>query len=1126
MSTIESKPPDAGPPKKSSGLAALEQELALRETAPGPSLKARSLTAVAPVAATNTAVKPPTTTLQGTPLSSLGPLRRGDEGSRPGSLRPRTPQEEELALRETAPGHPAPAVTKDLGDTAVEPEANTLPESEAPPSPALPRHIEDGLRQADQSPRRTIEGELPRGASLGRYLVLGVLGAGGMGVVYSAYDPELDRKVAIKLLRTDIAGEDAGQARRRLLREAQAMARLQHPQVIAVYDVGTIKSQVFIAMELIEGSTLSGWLKAKPRRRDEILEVFTLAGRGLAAAHAAGLVHRDFKPDNVLVGKDGQVRVTDFGLARKVSGGDDLANTSHVSDPTLNEPGALVGTPRYMAPEQYSGDPVDQRTDQFSFCVALYEALYGVAPFAGDTIGSRGFNVVRGRVLSAPADARVPAWLRQVLLRGLSVRPESRYTDMEGLLVALNRDRRGVPKLWLATIVVVVAALGVNLVYHLRKEDREALCRGSEAKLKGIWDPARKQELKTRLLGTGKPYAADSWQRIEQVLDEYAQSWVSMRTAACMATMRGQQPAAVLELRDRCLDDGLHEVKAFTNVLATGAADMVLESSNSAVHELPSVARCADVEALRAPPPLPENPKERAEVQRLTEKIHAVRAEQRFGSYGLAINEARQLVEQASRVKYLPVKAEALSLLGQVEQPVDARRAEKTLVQAAAAAFESHNQKLVAETWIRLTALTGNILREPEKAASWEMLADAALEALSPSDAEPLQAQLQLARCRVEIAKRSYDKAIKFCQQALTLGSKVYGDSRPEVADVLHVLATAYRGKADYAHAMQNYKEALEVEQKGLGSVHPSIASNLRGIGLTLILQNRGSDAQPYLERALGIMQQSLGQDHIRTSDFYLLVGKNLLALNRVADAELPLRRCFSIREKATDAETVRAEARYFLGQALARLGSYGEALNLNVVGLELIERAAKRSEARVAYNLHAIGVILIALGRSDEAVPYLERALSIRRNLREEELRANLQRLAETQFALAQALWGPMHGGSRRKASEQAHARASELAQAAQANYTEWGNKPENQLEAVNKWLAAPKNKPPVLAALGFGEGLPPSSLTAKAKGGKPDPATSPPLPAPEVLAPPPAAPAASEGAAPAAQPQSAADD
>jgi tetratricopeptide (TPR) repeat protein len=492
-----------------------------------------------------------------------------------------------------------------------------------------------------------------------------------------------------------------------------------------------------------------------------------------------------------------------------------------------------------------------------------------------------------------------------------------------------------------------------------------------------------------------------------------------------------------------------------------------------------------------------------------------VRTEQRFGSYGVAINEARQLAEQASRVKYLPVKAEALSLLGQVEQPVDARRAEKTLVQAAAAAFESHNQKLVAETWIRLTALTGNILREPEKAASWEMLADAALEALSPSDAEPLQAQLQLARCRVEIAKRAYDNAIRYCQQALALGSKVYGDSRPEVADVLHVLATAYRGKEDYAHAMQNYKEALEVEQKGLGAVHPSIASNLRGIGLTLILQNRGKDAQPYLERALGIMQQSLGQDHIRTSDFYLLVGKNLLALNRVVDAELPLRRCFSIREKATDGETLRAEARYFLGQALARLGSYNEALNLNVVGLELIERAAKRSEARVAYNLHAIGVILIALGRSEEAVPYLERALSIRRNLREEELRANLQRLAETQFALAQALWVPARG-ARHKGSEQARVRATELAQAAQINYREWGNKPENQLEAVTKWLAAPKNKPPVLAALGFGEGVPASSLPAHGKGSPPASPGQPPLPAADVLAPEPPAAASAPPTAP----------
>ncbi len=1008
----------------------------------------------------------------------------------------------ELGLQNTAPGGPAPQADIADEEPPVQPDATTLPDN-PPPSPGLPRHIEAGLAQQDQQGlKRVIHGQLPRGASLGRYLVLGALGAGGMGVVYSAYDPELDRKVAIKLLRTDVAGEDAGQARRRLLREAQAMARLQHPQVIAVYDVGTIKSQVFIAMELVEGGTLSSWLKAKQRPLQEILDVYTLAGRGLAAAHAAGLVHRDFKPDNVLVGKDGQVRVTDFGLARSVNQNDEHSQMLQASDPVMGEQITLAGTPRYMAPEQYSGDPVEQRTDQFSFCVALYEAVYGVAPFAGDTIGSRGFNVVRGRIVSPPADARVPAWIQKVLLRGLSVRPESRYSNMDTLLAALNRDRGGVPKLWLATIAVVVLALGVNLVYHMRKEDREALCRGSESKLKGIWDEPRKQELKTHLLGTGKPYAADCWQRIEQVIDQYTRDWVKMRTAACMATMRGQQPAAILELRDRCLDENLHEVKAFTTILATGDADPVLEVSSTAVHELPPVARCGDLEALRAGPPLPENPKEREEVKRLTEKLQTIRTEQRFGNYEAAMNDALAVAQQASRIKYLPLKADALYLLGQVQQPVDARKAEKTFVQAAAAAFESHNQKLVAETWIRLTALTGNILREPEKAASWEMLADAALEAVSPSDAEPLLAQFQLARCRVEIAKHNYDSAIKRCQEALALSNKVYGDSRAEVADVLHVLATVYRGKDDFAHAMQNYKEALEVQQKSLGSVHPLIASNLRGIGLTLISQRQPAEAQQYLARALAVIQQALGPDNIRTSDYYLLVGKNLLALNRPADAQPYLQHCFAIREKAEESENQRAEARYFLGQALARLGQLDQALELNQKGLEIAERAPKRNETRIAYNLHAIGVILIALGRNTEAIPYLERALSVRRNQREEELLLTRPRLAETQFALAQALWVP--GKARRKAADPQRARATELARSAMENYTKWGDKPENELESVNAWLAAANNKPPVLAALGFGPGLnlPPKEASAKSAAVK-APATAAPPVSPEAAPP-----------------------
>ncbi|MFP2913550.1 serine/threonine-protein kinase, partial [Pyxidicoccus sp. 3LFB2] len=273
--------------------------------------------------------------------------------------------------------------------------------------------------------------DVRRGAVLGRYVVLDKLGAGGMGVVLSAYDPKLDRKVALKLVRS-LKGHGAAELQQRLLREAQAVARLSHPHVIAVFDVGTVDERLFMAMEFVEGPTLRKWLTATKRDWREVLAAFQQAGQGLAAAHAAGLVHRDFKPDNVLVDTRGRVRVTDFGLARfehvpasvLPSG---ALSPEAVPQDGLTRTGSLLGTPGYMAPEQWDGQEVDARGDQFSFCVALHEALYGVRPFA------RGTPPDFTQLQPIPAQTPVPAWVRRVVLRGLSVAPEARFTSMDAL---------------------------------------------------------------------------------------------------------------------------------------------------------------------------------------------------------------------------------------------------------------------------------------------------------------------------------------------------------------------------------------------------------------------------------------------------------------------------------------------------------------------------------------------------------------------------------------------------------------------------------------------------------------------------------------------------------------------
>jgi serine/threonine protein kinase len=292
---------------------------------------------------------------------------------------------------------------------------------------------------------------------IGRFTVLGLVGRGGLGEVYAAHDGELDRRVALKML----PGEPDPAGVARLRREALTMARLSHPNVARVYDVGTHGAQVFVAMEFVRGQTLRAWLAARPRTWKDIRAVFVAAGQGLAAAHREGVVHRDFKPDNVVIADDGRPRVVDFGLA--TPGVDDptaAVETTDDGDATQPSDALAGGTPAYMAPEQHLGRPCDARADQFSFCVAMHEALYGRRPFVGRT-----WHTLRPQVLGpanpkAPA-GRVPAHVRVALQRGLRADPAQRFPDMDALLAALTRDPPSSAPRRLVLAAAVLTALGV-----------------------------------------------------------------------------------------------------------------------------------------------------------------------------------------------------------------------------------------------------------------------------------------------------------------------------------------------------------------------------------------------------------------------------------------------------------------------------------------------------------------------------------------------------------------------------------------------------------------------------------------------------------------------------------------
>ncbi|MEA2696923.1 MAG: eukaryotic-like serine/threonine-protein kinase, partial [Myxococcales bacterium] len=534
-----------------------------------------------------------------------------------------------------------------------------------------------------------LESMLVRGVTIGRYVVLTLVGRGGMGEVYAAYDPELDRKVAIKLLRSRGAQMDAGgQAsqdnnRARLMREAQATARLSHPNVVVIYDVGTFENQVFIAMEFVEGHTVGYWMNAQARARADVLKVFVAAGHGLAAAHDKSLVHRDFKPDNVMIGSDGQVRVMDFGLAQLAgdrgaapkplpddptaaasTGGEEFvadrtmvvgarsttaaksiatSTNSQAFDQRLTQTGAMLGTPAYMAPEQILGRSTDARTDQFSFCVALYEALYGERPFAGNTLFGLSANVVQGNVRPPPAKSQVSPWLRKALLRGLSVEPDKRWPSMNALLAELERNR---------------AVAG-----------RRRFADGAAAKLAGMWEaPGRGQRVETvakasikqAFLATDKRYAATSFENVRKVLDRYASAWTEMYVSACEAThTRGEQSAEILDLRMAALQEALHGLRALCDAFRCATAQVV-ENAVDAANSLPSIERCADLALLRAAVKPPKDPAVRATVDRLRGRLAEVRTLSRVGRLADAAKLIGPLEQEARSTGYQPLLAEAL----------------------------------------------------------------------------------------------------------------------------------------------------------------------------------------------------------------------------------------------------------------------------------------------------------------------------------------------------------------------------------------------------------------------------------------------------------------------------------
>ncbi len=841
------------------------------------------------------------------------------------------------------------------------------------------------------------------GTRVGRYRLLDVVGYGGAGVVYAAWDPQLDRKIALKLLTLPRAFQQAEpEARARLLREAQAMARLHHPNVVTVHDVGDFEGTVFIAMEFVGGGTLRTWLQTQ-RPTDEVLAVLLAAGRGLCAAHRAGLVHRDLKPENVLLTPDGEVKVSDFGLARSAGArgtvapeGTPVAQQREGHDSPLHSPltvaGAVLGTPGYMPPEQVRGAVTGPEGDQFSFCVSAWEALFGERPFAGKTLGDLTLASLRGEIRPPPAAARVPGHVHRALLRGLRGNPEERYPSMEALLADLSPRKSFTRRHWLAlarSTTVIAASVLLGAFYVSWKNGR---CDGLTDGLAGIWDDARKAELRASFERTGVPYAGSTFQTAASLTDAWTERWKAHRVEACEATLlRDEQPLETMRLRQGCLEQQRGYLEALGRVWS-GADRRAVEEAAAAARSLPDPAACG---AARVAAGLIEESERHPDlVQALTHSAALLAA----GAYADSLATAEAALSEAKAVEANRLTAQALFLAGQAQfKAGDRALAEATFQKAARAGVASGDDALFAAALVqrvRLASLAGRI----DEARELERDAQAAVQRLSGR--EDLQADLLATRGERLRAEGRLQDALATFRDALELRRRVDGPRSAAVADLLVRVAVTKTRQGAFAEAQASLEEALPLVKQAFGADHPEVARVHVDLGNTHFRQGQYESAAAHHRQALALYEAAVGTEHLVLGAPLTNLGNVLRTMGRTDEALALHERALALAER-TQGETARLSA--YLGNLAESLLAQGRAKDAKVHADRAVALRAKLLPAGHPDNASSLtvqGEVLATLGRHAEAQAALGRALAIR----EGALGAEHYLLAETLERLGRA--------------------------------------------------------------------------------------------------------------------------
>ena len=781
----------------------------------------------------------------------------------------------------------------------------------------------DGLPTVADGAGDATEFQAPfrRGEALGRYVVLDPLGAGGMGVVLAAYDSRLDRRVALKLLHPDESDDRANHAR--LLREAQALAKLSHRSVVSVYDVGEIRGHVFMAMEIVDGPNLRRWLAAAPRTPNEIVAVFRDAGRGLQAAHDSGIVHRDFKPDNVLIGPDGRGHVTDFGLAlEQLSEVPVLPpSSSHIpASARLTQTGVVMGTPAYMPIEQHVGHPTDHRSDQYSFAVSLFEALYGTRPFAGADPAELCAAIKRAELSVPSTPIAVPRRVHRAILRGLSARPAGRFPSMRAFVRALTPPVRS-RRTWM---LGGVAGLAVGAAAVVLADPPPRPCTSFDARVADVYSDTDKRRVLSAFTATGVPYAQSSFDSATRTLDAFSKQWADAAAEACLATERGEQSGRMLDLRMHCLGRGLRRLGA-TLSTSTVAEPRTVERASQLAEQLPDLAPCANAEIMSQGVFMPETEAQRIDADEL-----------------------------------LPVLEKASVLVWQGDH------------EGVRAVLDPFEARLTSSTHPRVRAqhqlIEGRTLRGDERLALLHRGLEVALE----YNLDPLAAKAFVSAAYTYKDQGKEARANSMFEQGLALG-RASGQSTP-VLDALGGLAKVAEAQLQYDVAIAYARDAVRVSADA-----PTFgvrASTLLLLSELLHKRDGPLAGLEEFEQAHALLVREVGEDHPAQEEYLQEVltranerGDNKKAIETSETLIALLRRNRgpgSTREAVTLANASNAQL---------ALQLYADALASVSQADDIFREAHGDDYPNRAGLFNNRGTILIALGRLDEAREAITRA-------------------------------------------------------------------------------------------------------------------------------------------------------